>query len=39
MLVLGASPYDAAPEYVRYGIRATITDMEMAQRSPRRRKN
>lgn len=31
VLVLGASPYDAAPEYVRYGIRATITDMEMAR--------
>ena len=30
VLVLGASPYEAAPEYVRYGIRATITDMEMA---------
>lgn len=30
VLVLGASPYDAALEYVRYGIRATITDMEMA---------
>jgi alanine racemase len=30
ILVLGASPYEAAPEYVRYGIRATITDMEMA---------
>jgi alanine racemase len=31
ILVLGASPYDAAPEYVRYGIRASITDMEMAR--------
>ena len=31
VLVLGASPYDAAPDYVRYGIRATITDMEMAR--------
>ena len=31
ILVLGASPYDAAPEYVRHGIRASITDMEMAK--------
>ena len=31
VLVLGASPYDAAGEYVRHGIRASITDMEMAR--------
>ena len=31
VLVLGASPYEAASEYVRYGIRATITDLEMAE--------
>ena len=31
VLVLGASPYDAAEEYVRQGIRASITDMEMAR--------
>ncbi len=31
ILVLGASPYDAAEEYVRRGIRASITDMGMAR--------
>ena len=31
ILVLGASPYDAAGEYVRHGIRASITDVEMAR--------
>jgi alanine racemase len=31
ILVLGASPYEAAVEYVRHEIRATITDLQMAK--------
>jgi alanine racemase len=31
VLVLGSSPYDAAEAYVRFGIRAAITDVRMAE--------
>lgn len=31
VLVLGSSPYEAAGPYVKWGIRAAITDMEMAR--------
>ena len=31
VLILGASPYEAAAEYVRHGIRASLTDVGMAQ--------
>ncbi|MEA3507391.1 MAG: alanine racemase [Synergistota bacterium] len=31
VLVLGPAPYEAAPQFVRFGVRATVTDMEMAQ--------
>lgn len=31
VLVLGSSPYEAADSYVKWGIRAAITDMEMAR--------
>ncbi len=31
VLVLGTSPYSVAGEYVRLGIRATVTDLEMAK--------
>ena len=31
VLVLGPAPYEAAPHFVRFGVRAAVTDMKMAQ--------